>query len=315
MTSPYFNRRRQCPACKSEEYKEIYSCQFNKSPIKEYLESFYLPQGRVEFEYLTHSIFILIECNHCGLIYQQEIANDFLMAKIYEEWIDPVKTFELSKTNALDDYMYYAQEIIPIISYFNALPSQLKFLDFGMGWGQWCQIVKAFGVESYGTEISKARVEHAEENGIKSVLWGDLQKHNFHFINTEQVFEHIAEPLETLIYLKKCLRPQGLLKISVPNGANIKRRLRICDWKAPKGSKNSLNSIAPLEHINCFTYESIIKMATMAGFQQVKLPLRIQYAYSIHGKTLRQILKSLIKPLYRNMVNTTYIFLRQSGAH
>ena len=113
------------------------------------------------------------------------------------------------------------------------------------------------------------------------------------------------------MYLKKCLRPEGLLKISVPNGSDIKRRLKICDWKAPKDSKNSLNPVAPLEHINCFTHKSIMKMAELAGFQRMKIPLPIQYAYSIYGKTVKQLLKNFLRPLYRNLFKNTYVFLRK----
>jgi 2-polyprenyl-3-methyl-5-hydroxy-6-metoxy-1,4-benzoquinol methylase len=232
------------------------------------------------------------------------------MKKIYEEWIDPEKAFDVHKnTMTLEDYLYYAREIMPIIAYFNTAPYQLNFLDFGMGWGTWSKLVQAFGCESYGTELSETRIRHAESKGIKVVSWEDLPKHTFHFINTEQVFEHLSNPLETLVYLKKCLHYHGLLKIGVPNGANIKKRLKIRDWNAPKESRNSLNPVAPLEHINCFTYKSIMKMAEMAGFRRIKLPLKIQYAYSIYGLTFKTIIKRIAKPLCRNFFYNTYVLL------
>ena len=48
----------------------------------------------------------------------------------------------------------------------------------------------------------------------------------FDFINTEQVFEHISEPLETLKELKTLLKPGGIIKISVPTADDINRRLK-----------------------------------------------------------------------------------------
>jgi len=232
------------------------------------------------------------------------------MKKLYEEWIDPIQAFETHKsTFTLQDYLYYAQEIISIIAYFKTKPSQLKFLDYGMGWGTWSKLVKAFGCQSCGTELSESRIRYAETERISIIAWEELPNHTFHFINTEQVFEHLAEPFETLVYLRKCLHSNGLLKISVPNGANIKKRLKIGDWNAPKQSRNSLNPVAPLEHINCFTYKSIIKLADIAGFRRFKLPLRFQYAYSIYGNNLQSILKRCLKPLYRNFSRDTYVFL------
>lgn len=309
MSTPYFVNRKVCPACKSERYRKIYSCQFTKSPIKEYLESFYLPQGRIEFEYLRDSEFILNECDTCGLIYQEDIPNDFLMKKIYDEWINPLKSYEAQQNTIIDDYLLYSQEVLTLITYFRTMPSHLEFLDFGMGWGMWCQIAKTMGCKPYGTELSDTRIEHVKSNGIKVISWNDLPNHTFHFINTEQVFEHIAEPLDMMNSLKKMLKPGGLLKISVPNGADIKRRLKISDWMAPKNSRNSLNPVAPLEHINCFNYRSIITMAKKAGLEQVKIPLNIQYLYTIRKNHFKQILKAFLRPFYRNIFNRgTYVF-------
>jgi len=311
MSSNYFIKRESCPACKFQETTQIYSCRFDAQPIKQYLKSFYLPQGSIEFQYLSNSRFTLIECDHCGLVYQQEIPNDYLMKKIYEEWIDPKKAFDAHEnTMTFEDYLYYAREIMPIIAYFDTMPNQLKFLDFGMGSGTWCKLVKAFGCESCGTELSETRIRYAESERISVIAWEDLPNHTFHLINTEQVFEHLAEPFETLVYLRKCLHSNGLLKISVPNGANIKKKLKIGDWNAPKQSKNSLNPVAPLEHINCFSYKSIIKMAEMAGLRRIKLPLKIQYTYSIYGLTLKTIIKRIAKPLYKNFFHHTNVLLR-----
>ncbi|MBU0569137.1 methyltransferase domain-containing protein [bacterium] len=277
MIKTYFVKREFCPSCKSREYKTVYSCGFTESPIKEYLESFYSPQGQIELEYLKGAEYILDECHNCGMTYQKEIPNDFLMNKLYEEWIDSQKVFDqYEQSHNLDYYSGYAREIMMLIKYFNTVPKQLKFFDFGMGWGNWCQMAKAFGCDSYGTELSEARIEYAKSNGIKVISWIKIPNHSFDFINTDQVFEHIPDPLKTLYHLKKSLKPGGLIRISVPNGCDIKRKLRIMDWTAPKGSKNSLNSVAPLEHINCFNHSSIIRMADMAGFRLMEIPFRIE---------------------------------------
>ena len=186
------------------------------------------------------------------------MPNEFLMKKVYEEWIDPQKVFKLDfDKEDLAYFSYYAQEVISIITFFKTKPSQLKILDFGMGWGKWCQMAKAFGCESYGTELSEARIEYAIKNNIKVITYDEIPKYRFDFINTEQVFEHIPDPFETLCHLNRALKPNGLIKISVPNCKNIKTKLEINDWAAPKGSKNSLNPVSPLEHINCFTHTSI----------------------------------------------------------
>ena len=312
MNESYFEIRKHCPTCKSTNTIEIYSCSFLKSPIKEFLKSFYSPQGKVEFEYLKGANFILKECNNCGTIFQKEIPNDFLMNKLYEEWIDPEKAFKshLEKVN-LSNFSYYAQEVMMVIAFFNRIPSQLKFFDYGMGWGKWCYMAKAFGCGSYGTELSKTRIEYAQSQGTKVITWEEIPNYRFDFINTEQVFEHIPEPLKTLRCLKKSLKHNGLIKISVPNGKDIRRRLRIGDWLAPKGSKNSLNSVSPLEHINCFKQASIIRMADIVELELVKMPMPLQLANTTNWNGMKQIIKNLARPIYRNLFpGGTYLFFR-----
>jgi len=285
MSKTYFVKREFCPGCKSREYKTVYSCGFTESPIKKYLESFYSPQGQIELEYLKGAEYILDECHNCGMIYQKEIPNDFLMNKLYEEWINSQEVFDqYEQSHNLDYYSGYAREIMMLIKYFNTVPNQLKFFDFGMGWGNWCQMAKAFGCDFYGTELSEARIEYAKSNGIKVISWNEIPNYSFDFINTDQIFEHIPNPLETLNHLKKSLKPESLIKISVPDSCDIKRRVRVMDWTAPKGSKNSLNPVAPLEHINCFNHSSITRMADIAGFRLVEIPFRIE----IEGRSFSQ---------------------------
>ena len=81
MEGNYFVRRENCPVCKSAQRQELYSCSFSEPPIRTYLEDFYSPQGGVEFDYLGDTKFIVDECKECGLIYQRDIPNDFLMEK------------------------------------------------------------------------------------------------------------------------------------------------------------------------------------------------------------------------------------------
>ena len=217
------------------------------------------------------------------------------MKKLYEEWINPKETFE------------FYQEILSIILYFKIHVSRISVLDFGMGWGKWCYMAKAFGCNVYGAELSEAKIEYGQKNGINVITWDEIPEYKFDFINTEQVFEHIQNPLDTLRYLRDSLKPGGLIKISVPNGKNIKKKLKIGDWMALKGSKKSLSAVSPLEHINCYTRTSVIKMAELAGLVRVRLPLSLQIASAMPWNSPKGILKNICIPVYRNFFGT-YLF-------
>ena len=312
MKKIYFLRREECPACAADNFKPIYQMPYDQPPIKDYLIDFYSRQGIVEFEYLVGATYALCKCAVCGMIFQRYIPNDDLMKRLYDHWIDPSKAFRQHQQQAdLGYYSYFIQEIMQIIAYFQKNPSALSFLDFGMGWGKWAQMVKAFGCDSVGIELSTERIENAKLNGIKVITLNEINEQRFDFINTEQVFEHIPEPLQTLRHLKTALKTDGILKISVPTANDINRRLNTMDWKAQKGTRNSLNHVAPLEHINYFTRSSLVMMASKAGMEEVFIPLKIQYRYSTDWGGFFKIAKNIFRPIYRNIFKMqNYIFLR-----
>lgn len=303
MSSRHFVDRKKCPACFSDGFKTIYESPLNQPPISGYLVDFYSPQGGIELEYLEGAIYSLAECDSCGLIFQEEIPNDSLMERLYERWIDPQKALVQHQVS-LNDYSSYAQEIMQIIAYCGRSPSTLSFFDFGMGWGKWALMAKAFGCSSTGSELSDCRIKYAQSNGIKVVSWDEIPRHQFDFINTEQVFEHIPRPLDTLLHLKKALKDDGLLKISVPSDRNIRRTLAIMDWGAAKHSRNSINPIAPLEHINFFPRKTIVNMARIAGMEEIFIPLRLQYQFMTNWRRLERIRENIVLPVCRNILRS-----------
>ncbi|MCI5151173.1 MAG: hypothetical protein D3916_17625, partial [Candidatus Electrothrix sp. MAN1_4] len=112
----YFTAREECPNCGSSNGSELCRTPYNTAPLRDYLISFYSPQGAVEFKYLKDQDYILIECVNCSLINQREIPNGFLMKKIYGEWIAPNKCFNLfEKSRKIDYFSRLSSEIIGIV--------------------------------------------------------------------------------------------------------------------------------------------------------------------------------------------------------
>src|SRR5262249_15608581 len=161
--------------------------------------------------YLHGASFVLRQCRECSLIFQGQIGNDFVLQKLYEEWIDP------SRARVIDDqrgdlsfYVAHLNEILSVLSQIGKRPPEARILDFGMGWGRWCRMVKAFGCQVYGTELSEERITFARSHGIPALSWDEIPGNAFDFINIEQVFEHIPHPLATLKHLAAGLAADGL---------------------------------------------------------------------------------------------------------
>ncbi len=298
-----FILRNSCPGCRENRSHELLRCPFAQDPIYSYLKRSYAPAF---FDEIKEGSYILDECEACGLIFQKSILNETGLKKLYEVYTGhstPKNKLELSKE------IDCLQELLILINYFNLPPHQLSFLDFGMGDCKWLSLSKALGCQASGYDLSEMRNTEAVQKGLNILDKSGVRNSRFDFINTEQVMEHISHPLDALIELKESLKPGGLIKISVPNGKNIKKKLQSADWSAKKGSKKDLNPIAPFEHINCFSYDTILRMAKSAGLRKVSLPLSLQYRYSLQWNTFKWFRKNLIKPIKRNYLKRgTYLF-------
>ena len=111
MNRSWFEERKSCPACTSEKIRIRYHALYTEQPLKQYLIDFYTTQGGIEFEYLNNEEYILCDCLSCGMIFQKKIPNLELMKRLYEYWIDPIKSFDNKKIKRKEyQYAYYEKK-------------------------------------------------------------------------------------------------------------------------------------------------------------------------------------------------------------
>ena len=311
MDKNLFDRRIQCPICSSKKFTNIYHCKFSDKEIKTYLINAYGHGETISIQHLENYKYSLIQCGDCDLIFQEYIPQSNFMVELYDSWIDPKQALRQQRNYKISYYSLYSQDILQILAYLDKPPATLKVLDFGMGWGRWALMAKAFGCEVYGVELSEQRINYAKANGIKPISWNDIPNYKFDFINTDQVFEHLSKPVDVLDQLRQSLQPNGIIKICVPNSFGIRYRLMHMDWTAPKGSLKSLNPVAPLEHINCFYRKSMLSLAQRLDLSEVKIPISIQYQYMTVWDSPKKALRNLLMPIYRNIFGLQNYYLFQ----
>jgi 2-polyprenyl-3-methyl-5-hydroxy-6-metoxy-1,4-benzoquinol methylase len=140
-------------------------------------------------------------------------------------------------------------------------------LDFGMGWGAWCRMAQAYGYSVAGFELSQQRREHARAWGIR-VIDSLESPERYDYINCHHALEHVPDPHQTLARLVAALAPGGLVRLSVPEGREMEQRLREPGWCAEK------DALHPLEHLNCFTSDTLARLAARAGLRLAPEPAR-----------------------------------------
>jgi SAM-dependent methyltransferase len=236
------------------------------------------------------------------MVWQRFAAGDEVLTQLYGRWArarsDP------GRDDSVRQVASRAQEILTALEYFGRRPSEVAMLDFGAGWGRWSRIAAAFGCRSFAIEISEEQQAFIAASGIELLDLDALPASTFQFVNSEQSFEHLVEPFETLERLAASLAPDGLIKISVPNAASVMQALGAGDWRA-----RSLNPVAPLEHLNGFTPRALEAMAIRAGLRRARIPLGDQYAAQLGWRPVRGFARSLVTPVVRNYRRrTTMLF-------
>jgi len=109
--------------------------------------------------------------------------------------------------------------------------AQGDLLDVGCGMGDFCGLAKEAGFRVFGTEFSDQYADIAKRRaGAEHIYVGRLQEidfknKTFDVISLWHVFEHLPDPLPTLLSLKGLVKPGGLISIEVPNVEQNRKRL------------------------------------------------------------------------------------------
>jgi 2-polyprenyl-3-methyl-5-hydroxy-6-metoxy-1,4-benzoquinol methylase len=313
--SGLFVDRAHCPVCGATG-STLYRSKFAEDPIRSYLERFYAPQGNFEIDELGTAEYVLVQCPRCELIYQRHVPSERLMRKLYDEWLDPNSVADIDASAR--DSRYFTQIAQDALTMLAHLPPGSKpptVLDFGLGWGDWARMMVALGCDSYGFDISASRVAAAGRFGVSPITYAEIREGSFDIINADQVFEHLAEPVATLKHLATGLSPGGYISIRVPKARTILAAIERGDWMAPKGSKHSLNPVAPLEHINCFSHQGLVELGAQAGLVERRLGLGRQYANTVGWQANSKLLRQIGAPVYRSLTKrSAWVLLAHPAA-
>jgi 2-polyprenyl-3-methyl-5-hydroxy-6-metoxy-1,4-benzoquinol methylase len=131
-----------------------------------------------------------------------------------------------------------------------------RLLDFGCGFGHFLEMCRLFGIEAIGVDRS-----HARRSGAGVQVFAELEDApgDFDAITMFEVLEHLDDPLATLKTLRARLKPGGMMIVEVPDTTGTNSI----------SSREDYYRIHPLDHINAFTPESLVKIMARAGFEPI----------------------------------------------
>ena len=262
--------RKICPACRSNKFKKIYSLPYNSEKMSSFLEKYY--KGLINIKRLDGHEYKLLECQYCNLIFQEQIPDKEFSHELYEKFIDQAESLQ-KKDNFEKKYQKkLIYEINLIKSLFKKKNNEISVLDFGAGWGFWLNYLKNNNFDVHAFEISESRIDFIKKNQINVISNIKNSVNKFDFIYSEETFEHIFNPRETLIDLSKMLKVDGFILLRFPSSFLFKFKLN--DKYEPHS-----DCAHPLEHINLLKKNSFHAMVKDSNLKIISF--KSQFNFSI----------------------------------
>jgi 2-polyprenyl-3-methyl-5-hydroxy-6-metoxy-1,4-benzoquinol methylase len=181
-------------------------------------------------------------------------------------------------------FEFRAGELLELFALLSKRPGEVKFLDYGFGYGSWSRIAVALGADVYATEISAEKIAYGRGLGVKMIDEAEMAAMQFDIVHTEQVFEHLLDPRGDFLKLAKLVAPGGIMKVSVPPPGSIRSLLTArgmsavspleSDWQSPAERQAAKANagymcIVPLEHVNVLTEKGVRLLAREAGLRLI----------------------------------------------
>ncbi len=247
--------RPTCPVGCDSRGRTLLSLPFVDERVWSFISDYY--DGRVSRAAVEGGHYTIRQCDTCGGLWQAEVLDADGLRQLYETWIGADASLRKKTTAGIALFAEYAEILTTAATLLDRPPHTIELLDYGMGWGHFASVARAFNYRAHGFELSERRRAYAQERGIDVV--DDLQAGAYGFINAHHVLEHVSDPFATLSAIVEATEPGGIVRLSVPNAAGMVARLRASDWRAAK------DALHPLEHVNGFTPESLRTLARRCG--------------------------------------------------
>ena len=150
-------------------------------------------------------------------------------------------------------------------------------LDLGCGDGSSCGPWLTANARSYlGVDVSGEAIVRARARGLDAQKIADIgelpfQTGTFGAVICTEVLEHLLEPAAAVKEALRVLQPGGLLLVTVPNAAYVRRRfdLALRGMFDPYGDALSLSEPWRDPHIRFFTVVSLAHLLGSTGFEGV----------------------------------------------
>lgn len=202
-----------------------------------------------------HGRVTLLRCQACGVAFLQDLT---------------VPAYEIHLATQLDYYVEQGAGIDCIVAPLLRLPpeSVRRLLDVGCSFGFALDFSRhAFGWEVLGVDPSPLATAGGKALGvpIRNTYFSadlDLGPEPFDLVLCSEILEHLAEPFALLVAMRERLPPGGLLVLSTPNLAAVRK-------ETEEGALG--RALSPGLHLMLYDRGALSLLLAKAGFSEVRI--------------------------------------------
>ncbi len=214
-----------CPICKAENYKIV-----KKSNLK--LE-YYNFEKEINFFNSSSNYKLsqqLVECFNCKLVYVNPRISSDLINKSYSYNED--KKFIDQNNERIESFKINLNKIINTINFQN---KKFSILDVGSGGGAFIQsinnsLIDCDGIEPNEWLVNEAKKYYGNLCLYQTTLPNFKKKKRYELITYWDVFEHLTDINNEMLYINKFLKKNSYLILNIPDYGSIFRKLLGFKW-------------------------------------------------------------------------------------
>jgi SAM-dependent methyltransferase len=257
-------RRINCPICDNNSFKVVIKFtpeQFLNEERKKYYNLKSLGIDR-------DTNFYIKKCKKCGFVFVNPRLRSDLYSIVYNEakegqYENKEWAYEAGDLGSLYNLHHKYREsflFLTTLLYFkkyfekpkNDGYKRLRLLDYGCGYGHTLELCKVFGIDGVGVEIDQKRLDFCKKKDLNVKFPSELpESEKFHIVISSSVIEHIDDLDFYFKYISDRIVKNGIFSFNglTPKMIDIEKK------------RNFFKNVMPLEHINYFTRESLLRIA------------------------------------------------------
>lgn len=224
-----------CPLCLNQNYKPLFANREN-----------------------------VVKCEDCGLVYVNPRPVEAETDEKFHYEPSLQEGFLKGIVADRDEYYQRFKERLKDIERFK---KRGRILDIGCSNGFFLDVARRQGWQASGLEISRVFADYARKELGLDIKTRKLEEagfgdNSFDVVTMWEIIEHLYSPLDTLKHVKRVLKEDGLLSLSVPNMGSLAFSILKEDW-------SDFSYLG--RHFSFFTPRTMRRLLDKAGFKVVKV--------------------------------------------